>query len=43
MSFKDYDLVPLTEKTQAMHKETQSPIQLIPGQVDTILMDFDGN
>jgi len=43
MSFKDYDVAALTEKIQAIHKETQPPIQLIPGQVDTILMNFDNN
>lgn len=42
MSFKDYNVVALTEKTQAIHKETQPPIQIIPGQVGTIIMDFDG-
>lgn len=41
MNFKEYDVVALTEEIQAIHKETQQPIRLIPGQVGTILMDFE--
>jgi Domain of unknown function (DUF4926) len=42
MTFKDYDVVALTESTQAIHEETPQPILLSRGQVGIIVMSFNG-
>ena len=41
MILKEYDVVALTDKIQAIHKETKQPILLKQGQVGTVLMSFD--
>ncbi len=42
MPIKPYDIIALTLPIPTIHKETKQPIQLQPGQVGTVLMDFDG-
>ncbi len=38
---QEYDLVVLTEDTEAIHKQTYRKILLRRGQVGTVLMDFE--
>ncbi|MBW4550010.1 MAG: DUF4926 domain-containing protein [Aphanocapsa sp. GSE-SYN-MK-11-07L] len=40
MTFKEYDIVALKSGIQAVHKENQQPIVLQPGQVGTVVMNF---
>ncbi len=39
---QEYDLIALTEDTNATHKTTKQPILLRRGQMGTVLMSFDG-
>ena len=39
---QEYDLVTLTEDTNATHKTTKQPILLRRGQMGTVLISFDG-
>lgn len=41
-TFKDLDIVALTEDRQTTHFETGEPITLSKGQVGTIVMEYDG-
>lgn len=41
-TFKELDLVALTEDRQATHFETGEPITLSKGQVGTIVLEYDG-
>ena len=41
-TFKELDLVALTEARQATHFETGEPITLSKGQVGTIVLEYDG-
>ncbi|HEY9647601.1 MAG TPA: DUF4926 domain-containing protein [Chroococcidiopsis sp.] len=41
MAFKEYDIVALRSGLQAIHKNNQQPIFLQPGQVGTVIMNFD--
>ena len=38
---QEYDLIALTEDTNATHKTTKQPILLRRGQMGTVLMSFD--
>jgi Domain of unknown function (DUF4926) len=40
MTFKEYDIIALKSEIQAVHKENQQPIFLQPGQVGTVVMNF---
>lgn len=40
MTFQEYDIVAITSNIQAVHKENQQPILLQPGQVGTVVMNF---
>ena len=42
-TFKELDLVALTEERKATHFETGKPITLSKGQVGTIVREYDGN
>jgi len=41
-TFKELDLVALTENRETTHFETGKPITLYKGQVGTIVMEYDG-
>ncbi|HAC65528.1 MAG TPA: DUF4926 domain-containing protein [Cyanothece sp. UBA12306] len=41
-TFKELDIVALTEDRQTTHFETGEPITLYKGQVGTIVMEYDG-
>jgi hypothetical protein len=40
MTFTEYDVVALKSQVRTVHKETRQTILLQPGQVGTILMNF---
>jgi Domain of unknown function (DUF4926) len=40
MTFKEYDIIALKSEIQAVHKENHKPIFLQPGQVGTVVMNF---
>jgi Domain of unknown function (DUF4926) len=40
MTFKEYDIVALKSDIQAVHKESRQSILLQPGQVGTVVMNF---
>ncbi len=40
MTFKEYDIIALKSDIQAIHKENHQPILLQPGQVGTVIMNF---
>ncbi|MDJ0658421.1 MAG: DUF4926 domain-containing protein [Crocosphaera sp.] len=42
-TFKELDIVALTQDRQTTHFETGQRITLYKGQVGTIVMDYDGN
>ncbi len=41
-TFKELDIVALTQDRQTTHFETGKPITLYKGQVGTIVMEYDG-
>ena len=42
MTFREYDVIALTEEISGKHQDTDEPIVLQRGAVGTILMDFKG-
>ena len=40
MTFKEYDIIALKSDIQAIHKGSHQPILLQPGQVGTVVMNF---